>query len=184
MSCDASTRAPAAPSADGAPRRPAMARPERPPPPRDLVSRRRRPAAPAAVGDQAARDAETRPQRPGAVHDRRRTARCRERPSAKSASSPADALDRRPGDGIDAEEALGEATAELGIGIGTHDDAAAVLREADRHGLGAVVAGERHVMREQESARRARENLDRQLELVAVRRRAAQRPRSSHSACL
>jgi hypothetical protein len=39
-----------------------------------------------------------------------------------------------------------------------HDDRAPLAREADRHGVGAVVAGERDVVRHEEPGRRALED--------------------------
>src|SRR6185369_7481586 len=64
----------------------------------------------------------------------------------------------RSGAGLDAEEARGEATADVGVGDRMHDDGASVAREADRDGVRAVVAPERHVVRDEEPGRRALED--------------------------
>ena len=67
-----------------------------------------------------------------------------------------------------------EAPADVGVGhrrAGRRRVPSRVKR--DRHGVGAVVAVERDVVREQEATRRAVEHFDRELELVAVARRPA-----------
>jgi hypothetical protein len=80
-------------------------------------------------------------------------------------------FDDRAAAGIDAEETAGKASGDIALDCRTDDDTISVLDELGRHRVGTVVAVEGHVMRHQKATGIAGENLDRQVQLVAIDRR-------------
>src|SRR5262245_56201977 len=73
--------------------------------------------------------------------------------------------------GIDAEETVREATGDVTLDPRADDDPRTVRSELDRRRVSTVVAVERDVIGHQKATRAVGENLDRQVQLVAIDRR-------------
>ena len=97
----------------------------------------------------------------------------RERPSVKSNSSAAHALDRGSGRHVDTKRTVGKAASHVGVGQARDDHTPVVARPARGHGVRAVIAVQRDVVGHEKAARGAVQHAHREPQLVPVHRRPA-----------